>query len=247
MRARTAASLLAGFVIGALVLYYVLWRTGGLVPGHPLTLTTREIVGKVASTAPPLPTIPFPTPSAPPSARPTSTSVPDPEATPPPLSTPSLSGFSLSGDVVTMPVEGAGRQDLHDSFLESRGGHRHEAIDILAPRGTPVLAAVDGSIAKLFTSARGGLTIYEFDRDGTYCYYYAHLDRYAEGLHERQAVRRGDRIGYVGTSGDAPPETPHLHFTIFRLGPDKRWWEGVAIDPYPALLAATASEAKGVH
>ena len=144
-----------------------------------------------------------------------------------------------------MPVEGARRQDLHDSFSESRDGRRHEAIDILAPRGTPVDAAVDGSIAKLFTSARGGLTIYEFDRASNYCYYYAHLDRYAEGLHDGQLVQRGQRIGYVGTTGDAPPQTPHLHFSIFKLGPDHRWWEGVAIDPYPALLTAAAAAGKG--
>ncbi len=245
MRARTAAVFLAGFLLGALFLYYLLWRTGGLVAGHPLTLTTRDIADKVSTSPPRLPTIPFPTPTAAPSARPASD--PPLTASPAALTTPSLSAFTLSGDAVAMPVEGAGRQDLHDSFADARDGHRHEAIDILAPRGTPVDAAVDGSIAKLFTSARGGLTIYEFDRASGYCYYYAHLDRYADGLREGQIVRRGQRIGYVGTTGDAPPQTPHLHFTIFRLGPDHRWWEGVAIDPYPALLAATAGEAKGVH
>jgi murein DD-endopeptidase MepM/ murein hydrolase activator NlpD len=144
--------------------------------------------------------------------------------------------------MLALPVQGARRADLHDSFEETRGGHRHEAIDILAPRGTPVLAAVDGTIAKLFTSVRGGLTIYEFDRTSTNSYYYAHLERYAEGLREGQSVRRGDRIGYVGTSGDAPANTPHLHFTIFRLGPEKRWWEGVAVDPYPQLLAAAPKD-----
>ena len=135
-----------------------------------------------------------------------------------------------------MPVEGARTIDLHDSFEEGRGGHRHEATDILAPRGTPVLAAVDGSVEKLFTSKPGGLTVYEFDRNREYCYYYAHLDRYAEGLREGQKVLRGDRLGYVGTSGDAPAGTPHLHFAIFRLGPEKRWWIGTPINPYPLLL-----------
>jgi len=75
--------------------------------------------------------------------------------------------------------------------------------------------------------------VYEFDGDASYAYYYAHLDRYAEGLHEGQAVRRGDRLGYVGTSGNAPPNTPHLHFTIFKLLPAKHWWEGTPINPYP--------------
>jgi peptidoglycan LD-endopeptidase LytH len=185
----------------------------------------------------------LPTPTVP-AAKPTF----DPAGSPTPVAsiTTPLSNFSLAGTVLAMPVEGARRQDLHDSFSESRDGHRHEAIDILAPRGTPVDAVVDGSIAKLFTSVRGGLTIYEFDGESNYCYYYAHLDRYAEGLREGQIVHRGQGIGYVGTTGDAPPQTPHLHFAIFRLGPDHRWWEGVAVDPYPALLAATANAGKGV-
>jgi len=90
-----------------------------------------------------------------------------------------------------------------------------------------------GMVKKLFTSAAGGLTVYEFDADGTYSYYYAHLDRYAEGVREGQAVKRGDVLGYVGTSGNAPANTPHLHFTIFKLLPTKRWWEGTPINPYP--------------
>ena len=117
-----------------------------------------------------------------------------------------------------------------------RGGtRRHGAIDILAPRGTPVLAADDGVVKKLFTSVRGGLTIYEFDYPGIYCYYYAHLDHYADGLREGMPVKRGDVLGYVGTSGDAPADTPHLHFEISKLGPDKHYWQGVAINPYPIL------------
>jgi murein DD-endopeptidase MepM/ murein hydrolase activator NlpD len=135
-----------------------------------------------------------------------------------------------------MPVQGVPRANLRPDFGESRGGERrHEALDILAPRGTPVLAADDGSIEKLFTSVPGGLTIYEFDPTRTYCYYYAHLDAYAEGLREGQAVRKGDRIGYVGTTGNAPAGTPHLHFAISRLGPERRWWQGAPIDPYPIL------------
>jgi murein DD-endopeptidase MepM/ murein hydrolase activator NlpD len=106
----------------------------------------------------------------------------------------------------------------------------------MAPRGTPVVAAVDGTIEKLFTSKPGGLTIYEFDRDRNYCYYYAHLDRYAEDLKEGQIVHRNDRIGYVGSTGDASPDAPHLHFSIMQLGPEKRWWVGTAINPYPLLL-----------
>ena len=138
-----------------------------------------------------------------------------------------------------LPVLGARVAQLKDNFDETRGGtRRHEAIDILAPRGTPVLATVDGTVAKLFTSVPGGLTIYEFDRSGTYCYYYAHLDRYAPGLAEGAFVHRGDRIGDVGTSGNAPKNTPHLHFAIFRLGSEKHWWQGEPINPYPLLLRA---------
>jgi murein DD-endopeptidase MepM/ murein hydrolase activator NlpD len=132
-----------------------------------------------------------------------------------------------------LPVQGYDLHQLRDNFAERRGGRVHEAIDMAAARGTPVVAVDDGVVKKLFTSAAGGLTVYEFDGDARYAYYYAHLDRYAEGLHEGQAVRKGDRLGYVGTSGNAPPNTPHLHFTIFKLLPTKHWWEGTPINPYP--------------
>ena len=99
-----------------------------------------------------------------------------------------------------------------------------------------MVAVEDGIIQKLFLSKPGGITIYEFDHVGVFCYYYAHLERYAAGLTEGMSVKRGDVIGYVGTTGNAPPETPHLHFAIFRLGPEKHWWQGTAIDPYPVLM-----------
>lgn len=137
-----------------------------------------------------------------------------------------------------LPVEGFDRSRLRDDFADRRGTRVHEAIDLLAPRGTPVVAVDDGVIRKLFTSGAGGLTVYQYDREERYCYYYAHLDRYADGLHEGQSVRRGDRIGYVGTTGNAPPAVPHLHFTIFRLGADKRWWHGTPVNPYPLLALA---------
>jgi murein DD-endopeptidase MepM/ murein hydrolase activator NlpD len=135
-----------------------------------------------------------------------------------------------------IPLQGATRRELRDSFDETRGStHRHEAIDIMAPRNTPILAVEDGTIARLFESKPGGTTIYQFDPSGSYCYYYAHLDRYAEGLAQGSAVERGQTIGYVGSTGNASPDAPHLHFAIFRLGPEKHWWEGVAIDPYVVL------------
>ena len=142
----------------------------------------------------------------------------------------------LRSRALAVPVAGVEKSALTSSFDDPRGGGRmHEAIDILAPRGTPVVAVADGRIAKLFTSAAGGLTIYQFDPEERFCYYYAHLDSYASDLNEGQLVNRGATIGYVGTTGNAPASAPHLHFAIFRLGPDKRWWEGEAIDPFLVL------------
>jgi murein DD-endopeptidase MepM/ murein hydrolase activator NlpD len=138
---------------------------------------------------------------------------------------------------LAMPVAGVDPHSIRDNFDEMRGGdtRRHDALDILAPRGTSVLATDDGTVKKLFTSVAGGLTVYEFDPDARYCYYYAHLDAYAPGLHEGQVLHRGDLVGYVGTTGNAPKNTPHLHFAVIRLDPDKRWWTGTAINPYPLL------------
>jgi murein DD-endopeptidase MepM/ murein hydrolase activator NlpD len=158
---------------------------------------------------------------------------PLPKESMPPAATDASDLERLRARNLTLPVAGVEPKALRDTFAQMRGTRVHEAIDILAPRGTPVLAAGDGTIAKLFNSAAGGLTVYEFDPEKTYCYYYAHLDRYAEGLHEGQAIARGQRLGDVGTTGNAPPDAPHLHFTVFKLGADKRWWEGTALNPYP--------------
>ncbi len=229
---------LLGLLAGALALYFFLWRTGGLTPGHPLARNTLDIAwvrGQNARRA----TSPPPTPvTTPPGAVVTAGKLPAArEGTPPAVQFTPLAGFTLGREPLVMPVEGARAADLRDSFDETRGStRRHEAIDIRATRGTPVLAAVDGSIEKLFTSKQGGLTVYEFDHDRNYCYYYAHLDHYAEDIREKQLVRRGDRLGYVGSTGDASAEVPHLHFAIFRLGPEKQWWVGTPINPYPFLL-----------
>jgi murein DD-endopeptidase MepM/ murein hydrolase activator NlpD len=135
-----------------------------------------------------------------------------------------------------LPVQGATRDKLYDSFDEVRGGTRkHEAIDILAPMNTPVLAVENGTIAKLFRSDAGGITIYQFDPTTTYVYYYAHLDHYAPGLAEQNRVSRGQIIGYVGVTGNAPKNTPHLHFAIFKLTEERKWWQGTANDPYHVL------------
>lgn len=135
-----------------------------------------------------------------------------------------------------IPVAGIRASQLSDTYDDRRGATRpHEALDIMAPRGTPVLAAADGKIVKLFDSKPGGLTIYQFDPDETLAYYYAHLDRYAPGIAAGVLVKQGELIGYVGSSGNASPEGPHLHFAIFRLGAEKNWWQGTPINPYPLL------------
>lgn len=132
-----------------------------------------------------------------------------------------------------LPIDGMDVESIKDGFNELRGDHPHEAVDVLAPRNTPVIAVQSGTIAKLFFSKRGGRTIYQFDPSGRLCYYYAHLERYAEELHEGDWVLQGRIIGYVGTSGNAPLNTPHLHFAVFELGEERKWWKGHAIDPYP--------------
>jgi len=135
-----------------------------------------------------------------------------------------------------LPVKGTIRDVLRDSFDETRGWtRRHEAIDIMAPRNTPILAVEDGTIARLFESKAGGTTVYQFDPSIRYVYYYAHLQRYADGMQEGRQVKRGQVLGYVGTSGNAANDTPHLHFAIFRLTDEKRWWDGRPIDPYNVL------------
>ena len=142
---------------------------------------------------------------------------------------------------LVMPVAGVQPSQLKDTFNEARAGHYHHAIDILAPRGTPVLAAVDGTVRKLFFSRAGGITLYEYDLAGERSYYYAHLDSYAPGIREGLAVHRGDVLGYVGTTGNAPETTPHLHFAIENLPPTKEWWKGEPIDPYPILTTPASA------
>ena len=152
----------------------------------------------------------------------------------------------LASRQLAIPVEGVTLAALRDTFSECRGGRRHEAIDIAAPRGAKVFAADDGRVVKLFTSVPGGLTIYQFDPQGQLAYYYAHLDRYADGLREGMALKRCELIGYVGASGNASTGSPHLHFAVFRLGPEQQWWEGTPLNPYPVLVgAASAASAAG--
>lgn len=138
---------------------------------------------------------------------------------------------------LVVPVEGVRREQLTDTWGQSRAGgaRAHEAIDIMARRGTPVLAAAAGTVERLFVSARGGNTIYVRSPDRRTIYYYAHLDGYAPGLAERQQVRAGQTIAFVGSTGDASPDAPHLHFGMSMARPDEGWWEGRVINPYPLL------------
>jgi murein DD-endopeptidase MepM/ murein hydrolase activator NlpD len=138
-----------------------------------------------------------------------------------------------------VPVAGVRPDELLDTFAEPRGSRVHAALDIPAPRGTPVLSADDGRVLKLHTSKGGGLSIYVADPTERFIYYYAHLDRYHPELAEGERVRRGEPLGAVGTTGNAPPNVPHLHFAIARSDDVDRWWDGVPIDPL-GLLTETA-------
>lgn len=138
---------------------------------------------------------------------------------------------------LAIPVAGIRPGQLSDTFTQSRSGGRvHDAIDIMAPRGTPVVAAAEGIVERLFLSrGGGGITAYVRSPDRRFVYYYAHLDAYALALREGQRLRRGDPIGTVGFTGNASPAGPHLHFAIHVMGPGERWGQGRAINPYPLL------------
>jgi murein DD-endopeptidase MepM/ murein hydrolase activator NlpD len=143
---------------------------------------------------------------------------------------------------LAFPVKDFDPANLRDSFDEIRGKHRHEALDIMAARGTPVVAVDDGRVARMLRNLAGGITLYQLDRDEAHVYYYAHLDAYAKGLAEGAYLKRGDLVGFVGSTGNAPAHAPHLHFGIFELADGRRWWKGRAVNPYPLLRAAAKSE-----
>jgi murein DD-endopeptidase MepM/ murein hydrolase activator NlpD len=168
-----------------------------------------------------------PAPSADPNAVPDN---PDPH-----LPTGSTSSATPPATLL-IPVEGVKIEHLNDTFNQPRGQERrHEALDIMAPKGAKVLAVADGKVAKLFNSKPGGLTVYQFDPSEKFSYYYAHLDRYADNLKEGQQLKRGDLIGYVGVTGNADPNAPHLHFAVFELPATREWWKGKPVNPYPLL------------
>jgi murein DD-endopeptidase MepM/ murein hydrolase activator NlpD len=219
-----------GFAAGMAVLALVLWGTGHL------TASKQEVAIAATTTAPILPPV-APTvapPIVPPTVLPIVPTVvpPVPDLAPPPSAVGEAN--RVAGPTrLAMPIANIDPHKLASNFSEARGGHVHEALDIMAPRGTPVMAVAEGNVVKLFTSKQGGLTVYQFDDSRNWCYYYAHLDGYATGLKEGMLLRRGEVLGYVGSTGDASPSAPHLHFAVFQLGPEKHWWQGTAIDPLP--------------
>ncbi|MBW4329370.1 M23 family metallopeptidase [Stakelama sp. CBK3Z-3] len=142
-----------------------------------------------------------------------------------------------------VPVQGVAKRDVEDTFGDPRGGgtRTHEGIDIIAPLGTAVLAAAPGTIEKLyFSEGGGGITLYERSVDGRWMFYYAHLQGYAPGVKEGMRVKAGDRIAYVGDSGNAPAGVYHLHFGVSRVAKDDGWWQGAPVDPYPLLAGKAA-------
>ncbi|HMN10495.1 MAG TPA: M23 family metallopeptidase [Gemmatimonadaceae bacterium] len=141
----------------------------------------------------------------------------------------------LASKRLMVPVAGVAPERVADTFTARRGQRIHSALDIMAPRGTPVVSAGAGKVWKVRSNTLGGLTVYVLDADERFVYYYAHLDRYAKGLAEGQALQPGDVIGYVGTTGNAPPNTPHLHFQVLLYKGNGRWWDGDPLNPRPYL------------
>ena len=224
-------TVLSGALVGALGISVY----SGMVSPKPAAVDASR-ARVIAPALPSVPVAAFDPPDTSAIKMPESESVTAPPQAFAPVPVPASDAAVPMADQLLIPVAGIHASALKDTFNEARGSERrHEAIDILAPKGTPVLAVADGKIAKLFNSKPGGLTIYQFDTSERFAYYYAHLDRYAAYLKEGMTLKRGDLVGYVGTSGNADPKTPHLHFATFELGPQKQWWKGSPINPYPLL------------
>jgi murein DD-endopeptidase MepM/ murein hydrolase activator NlpD len=235
--AKRFLAFLAGVATGVLLAGVVFW----------LALLARESTRVAAESRPPVhaervqpepvplrPAEPAPAPQPAPPPVPAPLPEPLPAPVPETLAPVEPERPGQAGELM-IPVVGISRTALRDNYHELRGKTPHRALDIPAPRGTPVVAMGDGTVRKLFTSKKGGLTVYQFNPGETLCYYYAHLDRYAPRLREGQRLRQGDLIGYVGSSGSADPAAPHLHLEVMRLGPEKEWWKGEAVNPFPLL------------
>jgi murein DD-endopeptidase MepM/ murein hydrolase activator NlpD len=235
---RARVLLLATLIFLALaVLLWYLSRRSHPTPATPITppasseLPPAKNEGTGVATAP---ATPPPLDSAPPLSS-------SPQSTPSSSSSDSANsqqtnGTIESGGQLTIPVAGVKPEQLQDTFTQSRSeGRTHNSIDIMAACGTTVVAAADGQIIKLFQSDRGGITVYQLGTDNRTVYYYAHLERYADGLAENRFARRGELIGYVGDSGNAGAGNCHLHFSIWLVTDPKRYWDGENINPYPLL------------
>ncbi|HEX6038843.1 M23 family metallopeptidase [Longimicrobium sp.] len=150
---------------------------------------------------------------------------------------PAGEAFMAPGAELMIPVRGIRPEQLHDTYNDPRSGGRvHNAIDIMAPAGAPVVAAADGTIHRLRTGGLGGITIYQIGADGRTLYYYAHLQRYAAGVREGMPLRRGEVIAYVGDTGNAGAGNYHLHFSVGRLTDMSRWWDSQNVNPFPLLI-----------
>ncbi len=237
---------IAGALVGANLVYFVMSRhpgAGSVAPDVTLHEISREPVPGEPPVVDGRPDVPGTLDPARPRSKTTAPEgvLPDADA--------DQAGAAKAGSAaenaavrrltLIVPVRGITADALANTYEDARGAGRvHEALDIMAPTGTPVLAVADGEVEKLFTSDLGGLTIYQFEPTGRYAYYYAHLDRYAADLKEGQTVKQGEVIGYVGSTGNASDDGPHLHFGLFELGPEREWWKGTAINPYPVFMAA---------
>lgn len=223
---KSVLTFLIGVLVGANLVYFAMTRDREPAAAAAPSQVTTPPAPASAPEAPPVAGI------AGPDRRPDATggTSPRPVAPVPP------SSVVIAPTGLALPLPNLKPGQLLDTFDQARGGERrHEALDIMAPAGTPVLAVADGHIEKLFTSDAGGLTLYQFEPTGRYAYYYAHLQAYAPGVTEARPVKRGEVIGYVGSTGNANPAAPHLHFAVFELGPERKWWQGTPINPYPLL------------
>jgi murein DD-endopeptidase MepM/ murein hydrolase activator NlpD len=239
---RAILSFIAGAVFGAIALFIYLRQVGISVPPPAPAVTVVAPAATVpAATAPgmSLPSASLPAVTVVTDLsemalplRPDSSIVTSQAATTPAASAPAAPAPAK----LMVPVEGFKMSQLSDNFDQPRGKERHhEALDIMAPKGSKVLAVADGKVVKLFNSKPGGLTVYQFDPSETHAYYYAHLDRYADGIKEGSIVKRGELIGYVGSTGNASADAPHLHFAVVALTPEKQWWKGTPLNPFPLL------------
>ena len=231
-----AALVFAG--VAALVWYlsYGYWSQP-VTPLRPPANATEALTPSATPTPQPTPT---PQTDATPAASPTPTPTPSPQSLLQPQTQGGDSGAALASMRLLLPVQGVRAEELRDTFNDSRSeGRVHDAIDIMAPRNAPVLAAADGRVVKLFRSVKGGITLYQLaSADEHIVLYYAHLERYADGLSEGHFARRGETIAYVGDTGNASPGNTHLHFQIYRVADPKHFYTGDNINPYTLLRSA---------